>query len=543
MYIPPVPQWMQTIFFNYCQREIIDEIPEPGDGASKVISTRDYRYVAYNKRHNPVMQLFIYTANSLVNGQSLGSFRGTLIFNPWSWDADQTVKENRLGIRRSGNYAFENDMTGEIKIEFSSPDNRPGPVFGTSFEINVAKETYYLFDEYGKRTRDIVLERAATGQSISIGFLTSILDTCLISDTNPVFPAQVKQWDIGFPLFGTPYTAVEEHIYTQLSAQVHTVYVERKATANSAEQLEGTVDSLTRVLAPIPRRQRVQTLDTGQWAEISLEEAPAAAMARYYGIPFNNSYANLANQDDTGIQQILAAADADFVKEWSDVQPLINFNDIRALQSTLLSYVSILSAYTCRELGIRYQYLDYVAAVITYKESMRGITTNKSYGVHNYYPWFNQIAAKYQGFLEDVFDIFSVELSANDTPAFLVSSYKSGVMIYNPWMGGITTEVGYNIARLGADISRNIRSYLTKVQAFRERYWWAGIDRALTEAYTSDSAFGGSITINDPAVIVKPGDSVRIDFLDSVQDLKVVGVDMNVDPESLVYAAQVKKQW
>jgi len=537
MYIPPIPLWMQTIFFNYCDVEIDDELPASTQG-SMLLTSEIVRYVAYNKRHNPVLQLILYSASKRGDTGVVGEYRGTLVFNPWSWDENQFTKENRLGIVRPGNYAFANELSGEIKIDFADVSglvtNAP------QYEITTIQETYNYYDAAGRRSKDYVLFRAATGQRINISFLRWALEGCKLDPVNPVFPAQVKQWDLGFTIFGTPFVTAEEHIYTQLSSQSHTIYVQK--SGEDGGRLPAYAADLTRVLAPIPRRQRVQALDTGQWAEVSLEESAPAAAARYYGMVFNNAYVDLSNQDDTGVQQMLAAVDADFTSDWNN-RGGVNFNDIRALQSMLLNYVGVLASYTCRQLGIRYQYVDYIAAVITYYESIRGLSNSTNYGSHTFYPWLSNIKTGYPAFLDEVFELLAIELSANDSPAFLLNQYKSGIGLYIPWLAGVTTKKGYNIARLGDRISDSVKERMKKVQEFRERYMWAAIDRELTAAYMADAAFSGGIAINDPAVIVRPGDSVQVSFLDSTQILKVVGIDMTISSEGMDYSAQVKKQW
>jgi hypothetical protein len=549
MIIPLIPRWMQTIVFNYCFEEIVEEFPATVSGDLKTLSTKDYRYVAYNKRHNPVLVLQLYTAQAEKAGTRTAFYEGFLVFNPWSWDEDGSVKENRLGISRPGNYAFQNEMAAEIKISFAAP---PGQSNAPAYALTEIEETYYQYDARGRRSTDYIVKRAVgehagvtgTGTpprtlNLPIQFLLFALQGCKINPSNPVYPSATRRWDIGFAIFGTPYYETERRIYTQLSAQAHLIYSEK--SGGDGTRVSGYMADAVRVLAPIPRRQRVQALDTGQWAEVSLEESGAAAAARYYGMIYNNAYPNLGNQEDTGVQQMLAAADADFSFAWGNRHG-VNFNDIRALQSTLLSYVGVLAAYTCRALGIRHQYADYVAAVITYYESTRGITSKK-YGAHTFYPWLGQIEGGYKNFLTSVFELLAVDLSANDSPTVLLAKYTDGIAIYNSWMAGSSFQKGENTARLGDRVAASINSRLQRVQEFHQRYMWASIDRALAAAYLNDASFSGNIEVNDAGVIIKPGDSVRVSFLDSVQDLTVVGIDMSVSPDSLDYSAQVRKQW
>lgn len=519
-----IPLWMKTIYFNYCFKEY-----ESIESSAEMIR-QEWRYLAFNKRHRPVMQLIVRSANGSGSAEET---TGLLTFNPWGWDENQSIKENRLGLERPGAYAYADDNYGSLAIEFANS--------GLSMQTTKLREEYYFYDSRGKRNTDYIVQRAGGG-SFTLSLLRQILDSCVVSDSSPTYGAQVRQFSLDFTLFAAEITNLEVKSYRSLSPNVHEITTRRAAAGESIGSYEPTVDDIVRVNSPIPKLQRLQTLDTGQWAEISLEEGGPACAARFYGLPYNNVYMNLANQGDTGILQMLNAADADFVYRWTTMSN-INFNDIRAIQSALMSYLGVLAAYTCRSLGIRYQYIEYIKAVIAYSERMRGVTQQPNFGSHNFYPWFSAIQGGYTDFLDDVFELFSIELSANDTPAVLRAAYTNGITNYQAWMAGGTSGVTHNIAKLGQQVAQNINKRLLQVQQFKERYMWAEIDRALADAYLSDVAFSGNITINDPAVIIRPGDSVRVDFLDSSQDLKVVGVDMSVSVEDLTYSAQVKKQW
>ena len=74
-------------------------------------------------------------------------------------------------------------------------------------------------------------------------------------------------------------------------------------------------------------------------------------------------------------------------------------------------------------------------------------------------------------------------------------------------------------------------------------FWWAEVDRALGEAYRSDPALSGSISLVEFGTIPKPGNSVDVNFMDSTIKLKVLGYSLTVsaDDDDISCVLSVKK--
>ncbi len=201
----------------------------------------------------------------------------------------------------------------------------------------------------------------------------------------------------------------------------------------------------------------------------------------------------------------------------------------------------------CKKLKIRFTYVNYVSAIITQQETLRGLSpVSNQWGarVHGSYPWESDIKRYYVDFILFVFELIKVDLSANDTPKVLMDTYIAEIEPYNRWFYGESTYPDLNVARLGATHSEKITTYLNEFLDFQRRFLCADIDRELTDAYLNDMSFTGDIKINDSAAIVKPGDSVQLNFLDDeLIDLKVIGAHIDVTPNMINYNIGVKRQW
>lgn len=542
------PDWFYTCYYNYTIGETtIKAFTDSKNRTSGTTAT--YKYSGFNKRHKPVFTLSGQKAagirpvsGSTTSFENFEDTTGVLTLTPWAYDIDQSVIENRLGIIRPNYYAFEDYNIASISLYFSQGVE--------DVYIGKSNEEYYLYDPRGKQWyTSVILRSLASGATqcpFALSFILAEFETYKLRESSLVYNKNVKTV---FPslLSNLEYltiTNVYNVIFSELSAEIYQTRKETYASVdpNSGEQITPFVGVETqRINAPIPRIQRKQTLDTGQWSLTNLDNNPVAAMARYYNIPFNNSYRNLTQQNDTGIQQMLNAADSDFITDWIK-RYSGNFNDIRTLQASVFNYLGILASYVCKELKIRYTYLEYVTSIVNYLESIRGLTGRPNYGVNGNYPYFVSIRNAYSKYLLNIFDLFRIEISANDSASTLLGYYNLHIEAYNKWMAGDTTVVNYEIAKLGEDPTSKIKTRLSQVQEFKERFLWAGIDKALNDAYNSDNAFAGNIAINDPAISIKPGDSITLNFLDEAYiPMKVMGVDLVLNVDNIDYSISVKK--
>jgi len=295
------------------------------------------------------------------------------------------------------------------------------------------------------------------------------------------------------------------------------------------------------VHAPIPKIQRVLGLDAGKWLPIDLTDSPIANCARYNDYYFNNAYIDLWAPGYEGLQQIIGAADADFTYAW-ELQNISDFNNARALRAGVFGYITVWAALVCRALKIRMHYVGYVAALITAFETFRGFEEFKNSGLHSTYPWFTSVQSNYLNYLPTLITMLKVDLGANDSESFLKNYYIDTASRYNAWMFGLTFIPGVNVKRLGASMGQTAGSRLGNYATFTRYGLRADIDRALTEAYLNDTSLTGQIAINDPAVGVSCGDTIKLNFLDEVfLNLKAFGVAMSFSPESISYSVTVKR--
>lgn len=558
--IDALPSWLYNVTFNYATLDTDDISLVDAQGA--MISTyKMFNYTLYNKRRKPTAFLTIKNVGGSIT-------EATLVLTPWSWDSDPNVQENRLGLARPAAFAFNDQAMGSITFRMlSAPviDYSRGWARLTGEEalsVYAIEEEHMYYGATGRLSRKYSFTRAApdladvtdlSGKKVVVPNYKSggafvarlMLDLAarVVLPTTLLYPSGTITYnlkDLTYPAYSMFITD-----YQELSAEMYQSRMEQHTATPIAgeEPWKAVVDT---ILATIPKISRVSSLDSGKWLPVDLSDSPTAAAARYNGYVFNNAYYNLNNVADVGLQQIIGAADADFIYEWERTHAG-NFNDIRALKSALFSYAQLLAAVVCRTLRIRLTYLNYVAAVIIMIETQRGSSINAVYdagtlGVHKVYPFINNIAASYEAALPKVFALLRVDLGANDTTESLISSYKTHIVGYNTCMAGQTPVRGGEVSQLGTLIKANVHNYLRVNHDFIKMTLWADIDQALSAAFMSDVSLSGNVEINDPAIAINPGDTINLNFLDETNiAMKAVGFSLSMSPGSFHYSVAVKR--
>jgi hypothetical protein len=571
--IQDLPAWLYALRFNYVKFD--------GDQwiYSNEVTKASDKYTFFNRRHRVSGQLMVNSARdasgnlvSVENNSGLPPYSGTLILTPWSWDEyENNTAENRLGLVRPGVFSFSDYMKAEIQLKFALGEYAepvPGSdplsyVLKTGLLIYETQEKHFYYDTYGRLQYVLELKRAPEDAQITnidgstteapittsidslFSYILSQANPRIITDTNQVYAnttVTTAYSGISASAFQPPAYQANRHAYKELSAEIHTIYSEETAL-NPAGDLLSWEDSSELVLAPIPRITRIASLDPGRWQPTSLDDSAAAIAARYNGWIYNNAYYNLNLPADVGLQQIIGHADADFVYFW-ERQYSSNFGDIRSIRSALMSYINYLAALVCRELRIRLVYMTYVGELITYYEALRGSMTVPNptqYGVHAAYPFASAVQFSYDRHIATVLDLARLDLGANDAGGTLAAEYKKHYAAYNKFMSGDATA-GPEVAKLGASAAARLGQSLKTHFDFNNRILTANIDRALTDAFMRDVSLAGSVSVNDPAITINPGDSVTLNFLDETMiALKAMGSSIEVSPESISYSVNVKR--
>ena len=534
-----IPDHFYRLVFNYAYYEKQDY---SSDEDSKIVALETW--TLYNKRHHVAGVLSLEVAPKLDDsGNNVGtySYSGSLKLTPWAWGNDEEVKANRLGLERLGLFKFANYSLGTCVIEFTKGD--------TYYAITTTTASYYDWDEIGRKRSTRTIERASTPDPVEasnfnklIAFLIENANKRTLVGNPPIFPENSATLLFGGFVKHNVVNRVTLTTYKEITAEIYdTVEVtfENKASDNTYKIVKD------RVFQTIPFIARVKALDPGKWSLVNLTDTPMAALARYKGYVFNNTYFNLNNTNDVGFQQIYGFAEADYEYLWSRANSG-NFGDIRSLKDTLFQYLPVIATLVCKHLRIRFAYINYVIAVITEAETFRGLyfPADTRSNIHGIYPWKSEIVSSYNDYLGDIFSLIKLDLSANDSVDFLKATYLTEVSKFNRWIFGETTVANMNVAKLGITHAARIGEYLKEYQAFVRRFKVANIDKALTEAYTNDMSFTGTVKIQDPAAVVSPGDSVVLNFLDdSLIPLKVMGANVEMSSNSLNYNIEVKRQW
>lgn len=526
-----IPEHFYVVNFNYTYAEKRD-YSAIADSPYVALDT----WTFYNKRHRVTAVLNIEKSST----QS-GKYEGVLKISPWAWGSDNSIKVNRLGLTRPDLFKFVDYSMGTCELSFTlNAINR--------WELTTVKTVYYEWNEFGKQYQTINIERTMTAADTNftlnfdkqIRYLRETGINRELVGNPPTFPETTETFDFKYFVTAAEITKVIITRYKEITAEIF-----------DTEEVTFTLEKGTykivrdRVFQPINTVQRVQALDAGKWSRVNLGDSPSASLSRYKGYVFNNTYMDLNNVGDVGFQQIYGFAEADYEYLWRKVNSG-NFGDIRSLKDAVFRYIPVLATLTCKKLKIRFSYVNYVAAIITREETLRGLYSpvyvNAS--VHNTHPWLTEIKNTYPDFIPEIFKLILIDLSANDSIQELQDTYFSEVSKFNRWIFGETTVPNLNIAKLGVTHATNIAKYLREFQEFTIRHLTADIDQALTTAYMNDVSFTGSVKINDPASTVIPGDSVTLNFLDEeLIELKVMGANINVSPSSLNYNIEVKRQW
>lgn len=541
-----LPTWLYDVSFNYAylDSEVINY-------AEQLSESYD-RYTLYNKRRRPCA--FLTIKKSMSSGHLQG-YEGELTLTPWSWDEFPSIAENRLGLDRPEPYRFEDRLKAEIKCYFARGTYTDGFGKKTGLVVWQIDEKHFYYDAYGRLVTMLQASRAP--ENVKIGeetlpksfaidsfltFLTGAASFRIITDQNRHFFNNSATISSIF-LVKPPIYEASRTIYTELSAEIHRTETEVAAYDKTTGNLQQVSLSSDLVLSPIPTIARVPSLDTGKWLPVSLEDSPTAVACRYNGWVFNNAYYNMNLPNDVGFQQLLAAVETDFVFAWERSHSG-DFNDVRTLKNSLLGYINLLAAFVCQALRIRIIYITYVAELITLFELTRGVPRplGRDYGVHASYPFYERVKELYEGYLERVFALIRVDLGANDGEMRLTNHYKEHIATYNRCVSGYDVESGLALAMLGESAKNNAAANLSAHYQFLLRYLWANIDQALSDAFVQDVALSGNVSINDPAFIVNPGDSVELHFLDDTFiRLKTMAVTLSLSPERIDYSIAVKR--
>lgn len=553
-----LPPHAYTAYYNYAYYEATSMFY---DTFAEGPTTEMIDYTLFNKRHKSTGR-FRQQRDNKVDGE----WQGILHLTPWSWDVNQNTQENRLGLVRPGAYAFNDYIVAEVELRLARVRYPIRDALGAVVNIGEglcvigSREQHYYYDSVGRMSYTLEITRAPFAladyedvlDTVEVTTLANSLianaHTRIVNESSNSFPSSTLSAQFHL-VKNIPAVEVTRYSYQELSAELHTILTEKAALEWDPEQESYVEDSNPVweskgevVRAPIPRIHRVSALDTGKWLPVSLSESPAASAARYSGKIFNNGYINLNTPGDVGYQQIIGAADADFVFYW-EREHAQDFNDVRALKAALNSYMGLLSTFSASHYGFRMAYLPYVAAVIRLGELTRGIGgAGVIQGVHKHYPQFVNILNSYDNYLTKAFELIKIDLGANDSAGVLKDHYIRHISNYNSHMAGKSLKTGLELAKLGTAAQSAVGTVLSSFYEFQIAEAWADIDKALTDAYMRDSSLSGSIEINDPAITVNLGDIVNVNFLDTPGlQVRATGLSYTLSPNDLDYVVSVRR--
>ena len=522
------PMWAYQIPFNYAFKST-DRIAA-GGGSYTVIKN----YELYNKRRRLVAQLQL----TYSPDESAPAQKGQLTVHAWSWDSDPNMQEHRLGLQRPGEYRFADRAAAVtvLKLAESGVDRL--------LYVTGATDSCRYFDNRGRLEYEQELTRAS--EVAANGFILGLqaeAEARLVTEGNYNFASDTSIHNV-YPFLPQTITDMRVTRFQELTPDTHsTVSVLIASPGNKVSHVSRVIHS------PIPTQARETSLEVGKWLPTDLSESPVAACARYYDYIFNNSYYNLNVPDDVGLQQIISAADADFVYKWEKTNEYA-FNDLRSLRAGLFGYFQVMAVMLCRQLKIRFTYVNYVASIIAMLETRRGITSGfattapfTNTGIHGYYPFIRSIEAAYgDSALQQIFSFLRVDLGSNDSTDALLGFYLEHIPAYNRFMAGETTEAGQEISALGTAIAADIKTYLERQFEFQLRFLWSDIDRALTAAFNNDRAHTGSLELNDPALLPSPGDTISVELMDEPPIyVKAMAVSLAVSPTTISANVEIKK--
>lgn len=511
-------QNFRTFRFSYAYKEIVSRRIRTADGGDEITQVFD-EYFLFTNRHQPAGRISVPQAGTPFGGHP--SIGVTYTIQTWAWDL--AVKEHLLTFERPLEFFFEDFVVAEVTI--SAARLASGGIFTQQIE-----EKIFRYAENGR----LAITEGSNYSALAVRssqLPTSVISLAASATVGPSKPFPTGLITSHVPVSGMRRVARVTKTYSELSPETHQEII------HTSTDLQPNVTEVRVVNSPISQLRRLEVLDPGRFQQRSLEDSEAATAARFSGRVYSNGYLNLQAIADVGVQQVLGAAEADFIYVYERDRKGA-FNDVKTLRNALLSNVGILASRICSRTEIRLPYISYVREYIALLEMQRGVSGFGNYGIHDFYPWVSVIAG-YADHLNHIFSIIKADIGSVVPVSELSAVYMSQVPAYNSWMAGTVTPY-LNLRRLGVGDPGRI---LREVWEYTLRYQWARVDSALATAYLADNSFSGSITLSDPLLGgLNPGDVLTFPFLKAGRrTLRTVGSSFSASPLDLQFQIQVRR--